>query len=953
MNNLIPVLNCWVKDDAGGQIGRVLEHLPNGHIRVDFGPGIGPRIIDPNDCSCGILAGFIVQDLPLSASRKSLGVGTAIAVRSIAGMEQVSVQFHATAETRWIPFERLARIMDPKLQYVRGEQRYADAGERTSLNLMAHALRTWNEATGALDRLDVDPLPHQITLVHRILSSGDTNWLIADDVGLGKTIEVGLLLAALERRQNLRRILIVVPSGLTRQWKDEMASKFDRQFRIYGRDFEVEHPGEWPLYERVIVSLDLAKPRNADDDGSDLSTRFGMILTSGKWDIVIFDEAHRLSRDDAGRTTLRFKLARALRAQCDSIVLLTGTPHQGDVGKFQNLLKLVRPDLEDSIDQLDDHPTLVGDIVLRNRKIDAVDAEGNFIFRGVLVRRAEIPRSPEAIELDFRLSRYLRRGYRAGDTLGGRSGRAIGFVMTIYRKLASSSVWALYVAMTRRKQRLQGEPVSSLADFDLAAEDQAEIGENEDDLAEMSLPDQAEQFYENEIDDLQGVLSQAKACLAADRKILELEKIVADLVVGQGKKLLIFTEYRATQNYILKRLENEIGRTASLIHGGMSVDEKQTSIAAFDNDIDVLISTEAGGEGLNLQHKCYVMVNYDLPWNPARLQQRIGRLYRYGQKEKVVVINLAAKDTIDNEILTTVLERLDSVVRQMAPVSSEYDERHHSEVLGDLLDRIDINELLEEARTGGVQRSAERIDEAIERAKESKRLQDDILSEISTLEAGGWRRLGAFATADLASFIKRAAPLCDVEVVALDDVERFDLRLPEALRGRFPEFGNRTFIESRTSRLNSRVGARTFLDFSSTFVRFLVDAVTQPEFGGGFGAVAMERDDHLVAALLVHYQNEQGDPRGVDLVAGARRPDGEITVDNSRLRPLFDSVQSPGRVASNDPAARNASVEAIFDRIEMDVAVGCEPTRHANGLFPIGIIEFESTKSTASVSSND
>ncbi len=906
---------------------------------MEFGPDLPHRALGLDDFSCGIQPGFIVQDVPLSASRKTLGVGTAIAVRTISSLEQVSVQFHATGDTRWIPYERLARIMDPKLQYVRGEMKFRDSGERTALNLMAHALRTWNESTGALDRLDVDPLPHQITLVHRILSSGNTNWLIADDVGLGKTIEVGLLLGALERRQNIRRILIIVPSGLTRQWKDEMLTKFNRLFRIFGRDFDVERPNEWGLYERVIVSLDLAKPRTNDDDGSDFSTRFGSILAAGKWDVVIFDEAHRLSRDATGRTTLRYKLAKALRERSDSVLLLTGTPHQGDVGRFQNLLKLARPDLGEAIEDIEGDPSVVADIVLRNRKIDVVDAEGHFIFQGVLVRRAEIPNSPETIELERRLSLYLRRGYRAGDSIGGRSGRAIGFVMTIYRKLASSSVWALLVAMTKRKQRLLGEIPSGPSTIELDVEAQFEIEEDNDDLADANIEGATGLFFEDELRDLDAVLSQARASISADRKILELEKLIADLVVAQHRKVLIFTEYRATQSYIQDRIERELDRRSALIHGGMTVDEKQAAISDFDANTQILISTEAGGEGLNLQRHCHVLVNYDLPWNPARLQQRIGRLYRYGQKEKVVVINIASKDTIDNQVLTTVLERLEAVVRQMGPVSAEYDERHHSEVLGDLLDRLDINDLLEEARSGGVERTAQRVDDAIQRARDSKRLQDDILANISTLDGNSWQRLGAFTTRDLALFIKRAAALLNIEVNEFDNVERFDLRLPERLRGRFSEFANRTSVEVRTNRTGS--SGRILLDFSSTFVSYLVTSVTRPEFGGGFGAIAAGEEHLLIAAMLIHFQNEQGQHRGADLVAASRDQSGHIEVDNSRLRTLFERVQRTGLIEASDPKDRMDRIEAVLDRIETRVAALSEITRHAGGIFPVGIVQLD------------
>jgi superfamily II DNA or RNA helicase len=935
----MPILNCWIKDIDSGKIGFVVKNLPGDSIQVDFGPEVGVRAVGYGQWSCGMLPGFIVQDMPLSASRRTLGVGTVVAIRELAGRELVSVQFHSDAKTRWIPFERLARIKDPRLQFIRGEEQFPDSGERTGLNLMAHALRTWNEATGALDRLDVDPLPHQITLVHRILSSGNANWLIADDVGLGKTIEVGLLISALERRQNIRRILIVVPSGLTRQWKDEMISKFDRQFRIYGRDFEVDDPEEWGLYERVVVSLDLAKPKQASDEGSDISSRFGKLLSAGKWDLVIFDEAHRLSRDEAGRTTLRFKLAKALREQCDSLVLLTGTPHQGDVGKFKSLLKLVRPSLDEAINDIDHDPKIVSEIVLRNRKIDAVDAEGNFIFFGVLVKRADIPNSPEAAELEARLLRYLSRGYRASDDVGGLSGRAIGFVMTIYRKLASSSVWALYVAMSRRRQKLLGEPTASIADFDLSGESLDELGDGEDNLAEAGGASEGE-FFDDEMAYIDSVITQAAASINADRKVLELESIVANLVVSEGKRLLIFTEYRATQEYIAARVRRDLDVESVFINGGMTVDEKQESIRRFNSDVKILISTEAGGEGLNLQHNCHVMVNYDLPWNPARLQQRIGRLYRYGQKEKVIVLNLTSKDTIDNSILASVIERLEFVVKQMAPVSAEYDERHQSEVLGELLDRIDINDLLEEARTGEVLRSAERIDGAIQRARDAKIIQDDILSNISTLDGLSWQRLGGFKTRDLAIFIARAAKTIGIKVEPSEDVERFDLRLDESLKGRFKEFGGRLIVECRTAReIASRFEGRVLLDFSSEFVRYLVESVTRPEFGGGYGVVCDSDHLGLIAATLVHFQNEQGEPRGIDLVAGVRQPNGLVVVDNSVVRPLFSANLLSGLVGTGAHDERRASVDAILDRIELDVAEFGDSMRHANAIFPIGIVE--------------
>src|SRR5262249_42298909 len=162
---------------------------------------------------CGFLPGFVVQDEPLSATRNTLGAARVLAVRQIAGCDQALIQLEHDGRLLWLPYQTLKRIKDPSLEFLRSEMSHSDSVERWAVRMIAHALSSWNEATGALDRLDVDPLPHQIQLVHRILTSGHTNWLIADDVGLGKTIEVGLLLAALERQGRARRILIVTPAG--------------------------------------------------------------------------------------------------------------------------------------------------------------------------------------------------------------------------------------------------------------------------------------------------------------------------------------------------------------------------------------------------------------------------------------------------------------------------------------------------------------------------------------------------------------------------------------------------------------------------------------------------------------------------------------------------------------------------------------------------------------------
>ena len=307
-----------------------------------------------------------------------------------------------------MPYQNLVLIRGVKAQYLSPAASTPDAAERFRLKALAHILDYWNQVTGALDRLDVHPLPHQINLVHHIMNSDHSNWLIADDVGLGKTIEVGLLLAAKKRRRQARRVLVVCPAGMVRQWQDEMRYKFNEDFRIYGDGFSIDHASQWSTYEKVIVSIDRAK--------SDV--HLPIFNDSKDWDVIIFDEAHHLSKIEHQAVTQRYRLAERLRALTDSFVFLSGTPHQGNTTQFIHLLHLLRPDLTQRFHRVFTDPSVVAEVVLRNRKSQITDANGNFLFRGQQTHLVEAPLSEQAKQFDEQLQVYLRNGY-AASAMGG------------------------------------------------------------------------------------------------------------------------------------------------------------------------------------------------------------------------------------------------------------------------------------------------------------------------------------------------------------------------------------------------------------------------------------------------------------------------------------------------------------------------------------------------------
>lgn len=937
---LIPVEGCWVRRrGSSGLLGHVRERRERAdcwELKIAWGNGNEEWIVI-SDLECGFQLDWAVQDIPLSTTRVPLGPGRIVGRRKLGGRDQLLVQLDEDGRSIWLPYENLRRIKDVMLRYTRAETGPPDHAERFRLRLLAHALENWNNLTGSLDRLDVDPLPHQIQLVHRILSSGNYNWLIADDVGLGKTIEVGLLLAALKRKGQARRVLVVCPAGLTRQWQDELHYKFDQTYEIYGRDFFISKPEHWKLHDHAIVSIDLAK---RDD-------HMEVFRQAGGWDIVVFDEGHKLTRYSSGERAQRYRLAEMLRPQADAFLLLSGTPHQGYTDRFIAILELVRPDLRPQIQVLEANPEIVGEIILRNRKSDVTDADGNFIFRGQRIHRVAIPVSAETQRFQELLQRYLRNGYRAGEGHGA-AGRAIGFVMTTYRKLASSSIAAIDRALRLRLERLLGRgeaPAGSAPDIDLG--DLAEGGDDQDELDQSISSTKAEEFFAFEKEQIETLLRAATSVRRQDEKLrMFLEKVVAPLL-SEGKKLLVFSEYRATQSYLKEALErhfHEAGEVV-LIHGSLSLDEKLLAIDAFNGPARILISTEAGGEGINLQQSCHVMVNYDLPWNPARLVQRIGRLYRYGQREPVVVFNLHAQDSFDNSAIDLMLQRVMQIARDMAPVGSEYDERLYAEILGDLLDSIDLASLLQAASEMEIERTKEQIDEAIKRAQDAQRLQGEIFTHVAGYDPSALKGTLGFTMQHVNLFIRGMLPVIGAGLEgALHDGRLLDIRLPEVLRGKFHEFGQRTVVRVTTDRrLAQQLKDTVLLDFETSFFQYLVARAKEQSFDGFYASVQWPSERGLVAGFKLRWQNDQGDPLTEEFVTILMAEECRVQINPPMIAELLVSPLTSAPIPNTDNTIRKRAFDRILQEANRRLADESTRFKHPNSLIQLAAADLTHT----------
>ena len=941
---LLPVSGCLVKHKDFG-IGRVVQSVTeagSSQIEVHWPQKRSSIWHLVQELSCGFSAGDTVQDSPHSNTRRTMGAGTVREIRTLAGRQQVMVQFRDSGETRWVPYENLVRVYDADSSYI--AQRTGDESvERFRLKALAYALDSWNQITGALDRMDIDPLPHQIDLVHRILTSGQGNWLIADDVGLGKTIEVGLLLAAMKRRRQASRVLIVCPAGLTRQWQHELRHKFNETFQIFGDgpdSFHISDPANWDTYKKVIVSIDRAKG----------DIRKEIFKQSGYWDIIIFDEAHHLSKLPNQATTQRYQLAAELRKQTDDFLFLTGTPHQGNHEQFINLLMLLRPDLREQFGNIFTNRSIIADVILRNRKSQTTDSHGNFLFRGQDTRLVEVPLSEGAREFDAQLQIYLRFGYDAAER-NGAAGRAIGFVMTTYRKLASSSIAAIEQSLQRRSARLQ-EPGNTDVKLPFDAEEEdafADSTDGRDDIGNIA-DIAAKPFFDEEQQYIHQLLVMAQQVKADDRKLNEFLSQIVEPLDQANEKLLIFTEYRGTQEYLVNALRSRYPhRGVEQINGSMSMTQKLQSIEQFNGPAQFMVSTEAGGEGINLHENCHVMVNYDLPWNPSRLVQRAGRLYRYGQKERVVVFNMKLDDGFDNKVLNMMLARLGSIAKDMAAVGEEYSDGLETEILGELLERVDIAAIMASNRTLDMNRSEEDVEVAVQRARESHSQQESLFAHIEGYDPQRAAAVEALGTDEALVFLKGILTFRNVKIrTQLYSGKVLELELPPDIRGRFTEFGQRTVVRVTVDRQLARSVKSDPplcpMDFASEFFRDLIDYAQSSQFKGDY-ATLTGPEPGILGLYRLRWQNDQGEPQGDELLPVFLPDGGEMPTANPAffIGLLVNAQQSQYQPRTDARKERSRLLERLRQQADLELANRCTEFRHPNDIVALAIADISAS----------
>ncbi|MDF1595724.1 MAG: helicase-related protein [Acidimicrobiia bacterium] len=615
----------------------------------------------------------------------------------------------------------------------------------------------------AIESANIDPLPHQIEAVYeQMLPRQPLRFLLADDPGAGKTIMSGLYIRELAIRGDAERVLVVAPGSLVEQWQDELWQRFQLPFDILSRDMVENARTGNPFIERnfLIARVDQIA-RNED---------LQVKLRASEWDLVVVDEAHKMAARYFGsklEKTKRYQVGEQLRGITRNLLLLTATPHNGKEEDFQQFLALLDPD-RFAGRLRDGRAPDASDLMRRYVKENLLTFDGRPLFPERIARTVKYDLSPLEDSLYKAVTHYVREEMDKAKAIeeGGdrRRGLVVGFALTALQRRLASSPEAIYRSVQRRKERLQkrlieleaildgtardsatipkGLSETDLEDFDFDDYDDVELEQLEDEAIDQATAAATVPELRDEIDKLAKLekLTAAVRASGTDKKWEELSSILQSDAMnapdGTKRKIIIFTEHRDTLHYLERRIRSLLGKpeVICVIHGGLRrADRRRTQDAFITNpDIQVLVATDAAGEGVNLQ-RANLMVNYDLPWNPNRIEQRFGRIHRIGQQEVCHLWNMVAHNTREGAVFERLLDKIEE--QRKALGDQVYD------VLGDSFIDRSLRELLIEAIRYGDDpevraRQMRIIDEGI-----GKRLEDVVAERALAVDILGKARV--------------------------------------------------------------------------------------------------------------------------------------------------------------------------------------------------------------------
>jgi superfamily II DNA or RNA helicase len=728
-----------------------------------------------------------------------------------------------TIGERRVPLANVQRELSRTERILRSVEGTPERLRTVWLSYEAHALPVM-ECASALTSARIDLLPHQVVLTHRIATASPRRFLIADEVGLGKTIETALILRELASRGELERALMVVPAGLVNNWHRELNEVFNLDFEVFGSEGDItdRKTNAFAKHDRLIASIDTLKR----------PARIKRLLEAPRWDLVVFDEAHHLTAYRTGgkvRKTENYKLAEALRGHTRDLILLSATPHQGNHFQFWMLVQLLNSTLFRSPEEMVENRHRLNTVMFRRTKADACRPDGEPLFARRWVHTESFLMRDEERRFYEKLREYLEDGFDLAKRQGSQ-GRALGFLMAIFQKIAASSFAAVRRTLKRRMLMLTLHE-ALLRDRELDIEKREGLYDEARELihAEWSLS--RDPIGRTEVD---RVMADLKYRLAKklDEEALELasdpygsefasshmedvasaavdlhlpeerlriadllsifpehrETKVQKLLDGLGtlwrqnpnEKIVIFATYLGTVDLLAREIEHVYpGQGVVVLRGG----DHGAKVAAerrfkLKDGPRVLVCTAAGREGINLQF-ARILFNFDLPWNPMDMEQRIGRIHRYGQSHTAQVYNLILSDTIEGRIYLLLDDKLTEIARTLGKVDDQGNvaEDLRSQILGQLSERLNYDRLYQEALSDPeLKRTAVELEAALSNAREAREVVFDLFQDLEGFSLDDYKPFSDISSSmdRLVGFLSVAVSSRNLRLVKVND-ETYEL----------------------------------------------------------------------------------------------------------------------------------------------------------------------------------
>ncbi len=702
-----------------------------------------------------------LEELTQGASVKGVLPSCLITVVDIQWHGSTAVELTFKDPSGSLGNQLLFRDNEPALEIIEAGRPWSFDGDGSTFRLVSEAHRIQLahlfDPVLAVHTSIVDPLPHQITAVYdSMLPRQPLRFLLADDPGAGKTIMAGLLMKELIARGDLQRCLVVCPGSLAEQWQDELYRRFHLPFEILTNDkLEAARTGNWFLETNLVIARLDKLSRNED-------VQQKLQAPDCRWDLIVCDEAHKMSATYFGgeiKYTKRHRLGQLLSTLTRHFLLLTATPHNGKEEDFQLFMSLLDGDRFEGKFRDGVHVADVSDLMRRMVKESLLKFDATPLFPERIATTVSYKLSVAEAQLYRSVTNYVSEEFnRAEALMNDKQAGTVGFALTILQRRLASSPEAIYQSLRRRRERLESRlrelellqrgagttgfledegpalDVDDVADLDEAPDE--EVQKVEDDVLDRATAARTISELKAEIEILRGLedLAQTVRRSGTDTKWRELAGLLGELFVSKHssstepnpkttplEKLVVFTEHRDTLNYLEQKISTWLGRKSAIvvIHGGLGREERLKAQESFKHDpeVQVLLATDAAGEGINLQ-RAHLMVNYDLPWNPNRIEQRFGRIHRIGQTEVCHLWNLVAEETREGDVYRALLEKLEEARKALG--GQVFD------VLGRLqFDGKPLRDLLlESIRYGERSEVRARLNQVVERAFDRGHLQD-------------------------------------------------------------------------------------------------------------------------------------------------------------------------------------------------------------------------------------